>query len=163
MGSYDRKAVATLALSATGLVGIATYEGYSSVAYNDGAGVQTLGFGSTRGADGSPVQPGERTTPARALRQLKADADATERALVRCLGPVALAQPEWDAYVSLAYNIGVGAFCRSTLVKKLKQTPPDYAGACRELLRWDKAAGLRLAGLTKRRQAEYALCSKAGA
>lgn len=159
MGFNDRKSTAALVISAAGLLGIAAHEGYESVAYNDGAGVQTLGFGSTHHADGTPVKAGDRTTPVRALRQLKNDADATSQAMARCLGAVALAQNEWDAYVSLAYNIGAGAFCRSTLVAKLKQNPPDYAGACAQVLRWDRAAGLKLAGLTARRRAEYVLCS----
>lgn len=162
MTPVKRSLVGTLALSATGLVGIATYEGYSSSAYNDGAGVQTVGFGSTRTAGGQPVKAGDATTPVRALQQLKADADATQRALARCLGAVALSQGEWDAYTSLAYNIGAGAFCRSTLAAKLKQTPPDYAGACEQILRWDRAAGLQLAGLTARRKAEHAQCVGAG-
>jgi len=60
--------------------------------------------------------------------------------------------------VSWAYNVGAGAACRSTLVKKLKQTPPDYEGACRELLRWTYAGGRVLPGLVKRREKEYRMC-----
>jgi lysozyme len=54
--------------------------------------------------------------------------------------------------------VGTGAACSSTLVRKLRADPPDYPGACRELLRWDKQAGRVLAGLTRRRQAEYQTC-----
>ena len=43
---------------------------------------------------------------------------------------VPLHQHEWDAYVSWVYNVSTAAACRSTLVRKLKATPPDYAGAC---------------------------------
>ena len=67
-----------------------------------------------------------------------------------------LHQHEYDAFLSLAYNIGPGAFCGSTLVRKLNAE--DYAGACAEILRWDKAGGKTVAGLTKRRQAEYRQC-----
>jgi lysozyme len=58
--------------------------------------------------------------------------------------------------VSLSYNIGTGAFCNSTLVKKLRTY--DYEGACKEILRWDKFKGEPLKGLTHRRQREYKLC-----
>ncbi len=101
---------------------------------------------------------GQRTTPDRALVQLLADAQRHERELKACIGDVELHQHEWDAYVSWAFNIGTGAACRSTLVRKLKASPPDYAGACSELLRWNKQAGRVLPGLIKRRQAEYQLC-----
>jgi lysozyme len=57
--------------------------------------------------------------------------------------------------VSLAYNIGSGAFGQSTLLKK--HIAGDYAGAAREFAKWNKAAGQVLAGLTKRRAAEAAL------
>ena len=72
--------------------------------------------------------------------------------------PVPLHQHEWDAYVSWVYNVGTAAACRSTLVRKLKATPPDYAGACAELLKWDKFKGQALPGLTARRQQEHRAC-----
>ena len=71
---------------------------------------------------------------------------------------LALYPHEWDAFVSLAYNIGPAAFCGSTLAKKLRQTPPDYGGACDEILRWNRAGGQIMPGLVKRRQAEHRLC-----
>jgi lysozyme len=157
--SRIRIATASLAASAAVLVAIAVHEDYRGSAYlptpNDRP---TVGFGSTRRADGSPVRPGDTTTPVRALIHLHHDINATEAALHRCIGDVPLDQHEWDAYVSLAYNIGPTAFCSSTLVKKLKASPPDYAGACRQILRWDKQAGRVLPGLVKRREAEYRLC-----
>jgi lysozyme len=149
-----RTAVAALSLSAAALVGIAGWERYRADAYlptpDD---VPTIGWGSTAG-----VQIGQRTTPDRALVQLLADAQRHERELRACIGDVALHQHEWDAYVSWAFNVGTGAACRSTLVRKLKASPPDYAGACAELLRWNKQAGRVLPGLAKRRQAEHQLC-----
>lgn len=149
---------AALALSALGLTGIAVHEGYRGTAYNDGVGVQTVGFGTTTHEDGRPVRPGDRITPERALVRLAEHAAQTEQAMRDCIGPVPLYPHEWDAYVSLAYNIGPAAFCGSTLVRKLKQTPPDYAEACRQILRWNKAGGQVMAGLTTRRQAEYRQC-----
>lgn len=146
-----RVAVASLTLSAATLVGIALHEGYRDVAYlptpND---VPTIGFGTTEN-----VKMGDRTTPERALVRLLADASKFEQAVKRC-APVPMHSYEFQAYVSLTYNIGTGAFCRSTLVRKL--VAGDYEGACSEILKWDKQAGKTLPGLTKRRQAEYRQC-----
>ena len=68
---------------------------------------------------------------------------------------VDLTQNEFDALVSFIYNVGSGNFNNSTLVKKLNQS--DYDGAADEFLRWDKAGGEVLAGLTKRREQEREL------
>jgi len=147
-----RLPVAALVLSASTLVGIAGWEQYRADAYlPTPQDVPTIGWGSTVG-----VQLGQRTTPDRALVRLLADAQRHERELRACMGDVALYQHEWDAYVSWAYNVGPGAACKSSLVRKLKAG--DYSGACAELLRWDKQAGRTLPGLTKRRQAEFETC-----
>jgi lysozyme len=153
-----RMSIAGLGASAAVIAMIALHEGYSSRAYDDGVGVQTVGFGSTRHEDGRPVAPGDTVTPPRAVVMLALGADRIARELAACIGDVPLAPHEWDAFVSWAYNVGSGAACRSTLVARLRQQPPDYAGACRELLRWTRAGGRELPGLVKRRQAEYALC-----
>ncbi|MBD3816447.1 MAG: lysozyme [Halothiobacillus sp.] len=153
-----RAIVATLALSALGLTYIASDEGYQGTAYNDGGGVQTIGFGTTTHPDGSPVKRGEKTDPVRALIALQGHVTNTEAAMRQCIGDVPLYQHEWDAYVSLAYNIGTGAFCGSTLVKKLHESPPDYVGACAQIKRWNKDNGLVIPGLTKRREREYKQC-----
>ena len=142
---------ALLALSASALVGIAVHEGYRGEAYEPVKGdVPTIGFGTTEG-----VEMGDRTTPERALILLLKDANKFQNAVKRC-APVPMYQYEFDAYVSLTYNIGEGAFCRSTLVKKLNAG--DYGGACREIRKWDKFKGKPLPGLTKRRQEEYQKC-----
>lgn len=153
-----RMLVGGLGASAIAVAVIAGFEGYSGRAYDDGVGVHTVGFGTTRHPDGAPVRPGDSVTPQRAVVMLARDADRIAQELAACIGEVPLARHEWDAYVSWAYNVGSTAACGSTLVKRLKQTPPDYAGACRELLRWTRAGGRELPGLVKRRQAEYRLC-----
>lgn len=153
-----RMLVGGIGASAIAVAVIAGFEGYSGRAYDDGVGVQTIGFGTTRHPDGAPVRPGDSVTPQRAVVMLARDADRIAQELAACIGEVPLARHEWDAYVSWAYNVGSTAACGSTLVKRLKQTPPDYAGACRELLRWTRAGGRELPGLVKRRQAEYRLC-----
>lgn len=149
-----------LVLSAAGLIGIAVHEGYRENAYDDGVGVQTVGFGSTTRADGRKVARGDKMSVERALVRLGQDVDRMQREMKVCVGPVPLHQHEWDAYVSLAYNIGTGAFCRSTLVKRLKETPPKYDAACAEILKWNRAGGQVMAGLVKRRQDEFKLCTE---
>ncbi len=150
MSARQRIVVAALSLSAAGLIGIAQYEGYRGNAYDDGVGVKTIGFGTTGG-----VKPGDVIDPVRALVRLGADAAAVERQLAACIR-VPLYQHEWDAYVSWAYNVGTGAACGSTLVRKLNAG--DYVGACNELPRWNMAGGRVLPGLVKRRAQERALC-----
>lgn len=150
--ALTRTRITGLSLSAVALVAIANFEGFRDRAYDDGVGVQTIGYGTTEG-----VRPGDRITPERALIRLLADAEKHQREIAACLPGVELYQHEFDAYSSLAYNIGSGAFCHSTLAKKIRSG--DYEGACREILRWDYAGGKRLAGLTKRRQAEFKTCT----
>ena len=157
MTTKSRVSIAALALSAAGLVGIIQHEGYKSAAYIPVPGdVPTIGHGTTRYEDGSAVKMGDRVTPERAQVLLRNDASTFERAVKRC-APVPMHQHEYDAFVSLAYNIGENAFCKSTLVRKLNAG--DYAGACREILKWDKFRGQPLRGLTMRRQAEYQQCT----
>ena len=151
MANLTRTRIAGLSLSAAALVAIAGFEGFRDRAYDDGVGVQTIGYGTTEG-----VKPGDRITPERALVRLLGDADRMQRELRSCIGDVPMFQHEWDSVTSWAYNVGTGAACKSSLVRKLKAG--DYPGACAELLRWDYAGGKRLAGLTKRRQAEYQQC-----
>lgn len=148
---HPRLAIAVLSLSASTLVGIALHEGYRDAAYTPVKGdVPTIGFGTTQG-----VNPGDKITVERALIRLLADAGKFEQAVKRC-APVPMHPHEFSAFVSLTYNIGEGAFCRSTLARKLNAG--DYTGACAEILRWDKFKGQALPGLTKRRQQEYAQC-----
>lgn len=149
-GKNIRLGIGALGISATVLVSIALHEGYREKAYQDAVGVATVGYGETTG-----VRMGDRTTPERALVQLLKSTEKHAGAIRQCI-KVPLYQHEFDAYVSLAYNIGPGNFCRSTLVKKLNAG--DYTGACQEIKRWNKAGGKVLAGLTKRRQKEYRLC-----
>lgn len=146
-----RMKLASLALSASALVGLAVFEGYKDRAYIPIPGdVPTLGFGTTDG-----VKMGDKIDPVTALQRKLADIQKFEGAVKQCV-KVPLHQHEYDAYLQLSYNIGSGAFCRSTLVKKLNSG--DYAGACKEILRWNRASGRVVPGLTKRREAEYKTC-----
>lgn len=146
-----RRLIATISLSAAALVGIVASEGYTDRAVIPVPGdVPTIGFGTTEG-----VKMGDTTTPPKALARALQDVGRYEGALKACV-KVPLHQYEYDAYVSLAYNIGSRAFCGSTLARKLNEG--DYPGACLEILRWDRFKGQRLRGLTTRREREYRQC-----
>lgn len=147
----QRTNVAALVLSAAAIIGIVVHEGYSDTAYIPVAGdVPTIGFGTTTG-----VKLGDKITPVKALERALTDVNAFEAALKSCV-KVPLHQYEYDAYVSLSYNIGSKAFCSSTLVKFLNEG--NYDEACKQILRWDKFRGKPLKGLTIRRQSEYRQC-----
>ena len=148
---FKRQDIAAISLSATALVAIVLHEGYKDNAYIPLAGdIPTIGFGTTSG-----VKLGDRTTPEKALQMAIRDVQTYEGAVKSCV-KVPLFQNEYDAFISLSYNIGTGAFCKSTLVKKLNAG--DYEGACKQILRWDQFNGKPLSGLTKRRQEEYQKC-----
>lgn len=146
-----RSSIAALSLSAAALVGLAVHEGYREAAYIPVPGdVATIGFGTTEN-----VRLGDKTDPVSALQKKLEDIEKFEASIRACV-TVPLQQNEFDAYLSLSYNIGASAFCGSTLVKKLNAG--DYAGACDQILRWDKFKGSALKGLTIRREAEYKKC-----
>jgi len=147
----DRKPAAAIIASAAVLVGVAVHEGYSGTAYQDVGGVYTVGYGQ---ADG--VKKGDKTDPVRALVKLEESLDEHAKGMVKCIH-VPISQGEYDSYLDFTYNVGVSAFCHSTLNKKLNSN--DYDGACKELLKWDTAGGKVVPGLLKRRQEEYEKCS----
>jgi lysozyme len=164
---HPRTAIAGLVFSAAGLIGLAVSEGYRDTAYIPTKGdVPTLGFGSTTRLDGTPVQMGDRTDPVQALQRKARDIEKFEGALKTCVR-VPLYQAEYDVYVDLAYNIGSGAFCSSTIVKRLNAQ--DYTGACDAILMWRRVAaqdcsepGNRICwGLWERRKAAHAKCMEA--
>lgn len=147
----NRRNISALALSAAALVGLVMSEGYTDRAVIPIPGdVPTIGFGSTHG-----VKLGDTTTPPKALGRALQDVQKFEGAVKKCV-TAPLHQYEYDAYIQLSYNIGEGAFCNSTLVRKVNAL--DYEGGCREILRWDRAGGRQVPGLTKRREAEYRQC-----
>lgn len=140
-----------LRLSAVALVSLALYEGYTNTAIQPLPGDKwTYGFGTT-----DNVKKGDAITPPKALERKLADIEKFEKALKQCV-TVPLHQYEYDAYISLSYNIGSTAFCTSTLVGMLNKG--EYAKACEQILRWDKFKGTAVKGLTTRRQAEYKKC-----
>ncbi len=151
MTTTARLPLALLAFSAAGLIALAVREDYVGEAMIPIPGdVPTIGFGETEG-----VKMGDRTTPVKALQRLAISVSGRERSMKRCM-KVDLHPYEYDAYILLGYNIGVPAFCSSTLVKKLHAE--DYAGACEEIPRWNKVKGRVVRGLTNARQVEYKMC-----
>lgn len=138
-----------------GLNLIKEFEGCKLSAYQCPAGIWTIGIGSTHYGDGTPVTK-NRTLPTEkaAIALLAATIGQYEKA-VNAMG-VELTQNEFDALVCLCYNIGAGNFLKSTLVKMLK-AGDDKAEIAQQFLRWDKAGGKSLAGLTRRRNAEAEL------
>jgi len=136
-------------ISQTGIDLIKYYEGCKLKAYQDNVGVWTIGYGHTRIArSGWVISQNE------AEELLKTDLLHSE-ALIRGLG-LELGQNQFDALVSLVYNIGIGNLRRSTLLKILRLDPNDFSLAY-EFPKWRKAGGKILPGLEKRRKAEAKL------
>lgn len=140
-------------ISQEGLDLIKSFEGLRLKAYKDSVGVLTLGYGHTNAAGPPLVKSGMRITKEQAERILEEDLSQYEKA-VEASVHTALNNNEYAALVSLCYNIGPGNFKKSTLVKHLNDGDRDVRG---EFLKWARAGGKVLPGLTRRRQAEYLL------
>lgn len=132
-----------------GLDLIKSFEGCKLDAYKDAVGVVTIGYGHTKTA-----QMGQRITQAQADDLLRSDIATFESAVTAAVA-VLINQNQFDALVCFAFNVGAGALRGSTLLKKLNAG--DYQGAANEFLKWDKADGKVLAGLTRRRKSERLL------
>lgn len=143
--------------STDGLKLIKDFEGERLQAYLCPAGVWTIGYGHTDAAGPPKVVPGMVITKREAEDILRKDLIKYEVAVERAV-TVFLKPNQFDALVSFCYNIGPGAFSKSTLVKKLNRG--DYGSVPGELMKWNKAGGKELAGLTRRRRAEAALWRK---
>jgi len=143
-----KKAIAAASVAAAMSV-VAYFEGYRPVAYLDPVSVPTICYGHT-----ATARIGQTKTQAECDELLKADLGEALEAVDRQLPnapPLTRA-----AFGSFVYNVGAGAFNRSTLLRKAKAG--DWAGACNELTRWVYAGGRQLPGLVARRQAERELC-----
>jgi lysozyme len=113
-------------------------------------GQLTIGYGHT----GPDVRPGALITEAEAEALLRADLAASERAVGRLI-QVPLSQAQFDALVSLVFNIGAAAFSASTLRRRLNAK--DFTTAAGEFYRWRFDNGVELLGLARRRVAEMQL------
>ncbi|ELP5716667.1 lysozyme [Enterobacter asburiae] len=140
--------------SEKGIALIKQFEGCQLTAYQDSVGVGTIGYGWTQPVDGKPIRAGMTIKQETAERLLKTGLVSYESDVSR-LVKVEMTQGQFDALVSFAYNLGSRSLSTSTLLRKLNAG--DYAGAADEFLRWNKAGGKVLNGLTRRREAERAL------
>lgn len=138
--------------SAAGIDLIKTYEGLSLTPYKCPAGVMTIGYGHT----GVAARKGLTITKDDADLLLKEDLIYFERKIDELINPT-LTQGEFDALVSFTFNVGVGALAESTLRKRLNNGEDPLSVIEEELPRWNKAGGLELSGLAKRRAAEVKL------
>ncbi|HDS7330458.1 TPA: lysozyme [Enterobacter kobei] len=137
-----------------GIALIKQFEGCRLTAYQDSVGVWTIGYGWTQPVDGKPIRAGMTIKQETAERLLKTGLVIYESDVSR-LVKVGLTQGQFDALVSFTYNLGSRSLSTSTLLRKLNAG--DYAGAADEFLRWNKAGGKVMNGLTRRREAERAL------
>ena len=143
-----------MAVSAKGIDLICSFEGLRLTAYDDGVGVWTIGFGTIKYPNGVRVKRGDTCTLEQAKSYMKHDLIEFEHT-VNSLVKVPLNQNQFDALVSLTYNIGSGAFKGSTLLKKLNLS--DYKGAADQFDVWVNAGGKRMQGLANRRAKEKSL------
>lgn len=132
---------------------IASFEGFREKAYKCPAGVWTIGYGSTYYEDGTRVKEGDTITKAKAMELLR-DMVLNFKAGVIKLVPPTLPSKSIDALTSFAYNCGIAALTKSTLLKKIKADKNDIEGITAEFMKWNKANGKVLSGLTKRRKIE---------
>ena len=160
LANHARTAVALLVLAASTLVGIAVHEGYREEAYIPVSGdVPTIGFGTTSG-----VRMGDKTTPVRSLVRLLDEIEDVYAAGVKRCVKVPLYQHEYEAFVSLAYSVGVPTFCRKALPGKRPNlidliNAERYEEACARIEAFKYGPGRKiLPGLVRRRAEERALC-----
>ena len=125
------------------------WEGCKLVAYQDSVGVWTIGYGHTVN-----VHEGDTCTQEQADKWIADDVDERWHAIDQFIRAT-LAEHEMAAIVSLAFNVGVSAVAKSTLLSRVNNG--DFGSAADEFLRWNRAGGKIVPGLTKRRQAERAM------
>ena len=142
-------------ISEKGLSMIERFEGCLLKASNKLDGVWTIGYGQTGSYYGKRVRRGMTTTKALAHAWLRDHSIKTYETAVAKAVKVPINQNQFDALVSFAYNVGVGALKQSTALRKLNAG--DYAGAADALTMWTKCNGKVLAGLVRRRKEERAL------
>lgn len=150
--NYKHKLIAAIGAAATALVVplVARYEGTVQRTYRDPIGIITACTGHT----GPALRMGQTFTRQQCEAMLYQDLAQHANALGCITQP--LTDGQRAAFLSFAFNVGEGAFCQSTLVRKANAG--DLQGACAELSRWTYAGGKQLPGLVQRRAAERQLC-----
>lgn len=141
----------SMTVDSAGVDLIGQFEGLRLNAYDDGVGVWTIGWGTTVYPNGQKVKKGDKITLDQAKQYKAHDLVKFEKAVNDAV-KVSLNQNQFNALVSLAYNIGVSAFTNSTLLKRLNEG--DYKAAADQFLVWVNAGGKRMQGLVNRRNKE---------
>jgi lysozyme len=136
---------------------IKRFEGCKLTAYLCPAGVPTIGYGTIRYSNGEKVKEGDVISSQKALQELTHEINKKAEGVTKLTKSVLLSSNQFDALVSFAYNLGLGALEDSTLLKRVKANPndPDIRN---QFMKWNKARvnGVlkELAGLTRRRKEE---------
>lgn len=135
---------------------IAQFEGLRLRAYQDTGNIWTIGYGTTINPEtGLPIKRGDVITKDQALAWLRINIAGLERQIKR-LVKVPITANQLTALTSLAYNIGIGAFSRSTLLRMVNNRADKNLIAA-QFIRWNKVKGQEVPGLTRRRQLEAEL------
>ena len=141
------KAAGWLAIAA---FSVAAYEGLELLAYPDVGGVPTICYGETQG-----VKLGQAATKAECDEKLSRRLVEFNAGVNSCV-KTELPDTRRAAFVSLAYNIGIASFCKSTVVRRINAG--DVPGSCESMLMWNKVKGVTWQGLTNRRKKERDMC-----
>jgi len=132
-------------------------EGLRLKAYRDSAGIWTIGYGSIIYDDQRPVKKGDVITQQRADQLIEKEISSKSAKVNAALGNTRVNQNQFNALLSFAYNVGVGALLSSTLLKRVRENPADPK-IRNAFMMWNKAHVngrlVAVRGLTKRRAAE---------
>lgn len=155
MASQSPRSLAALMGSAAAagvlLTTLAQFEGKRNVAYRDIAGIPTVCYGDTQ-----DVIAGRRYTDAECDARLEKQAATHVAGVLQCTKILASHPRILIAAGSLAYNIGVANYCRSTAARRF--SAGDFARGCDAILMWNKVGTRVVPGLARRRQAERRIC-----
>lgn len=135
---------------------IKKFEGYSDRPYKCPAGISTIGYGNTYYPNGTKVKITDKQITREYANEILAHTADEFAADVLKLVKSKISVNQLNALTAFAYNVGMGNFQKSTLLKLVNVNPND-AMIAKEFLKWNKAAGKELNGLTNRRIAESAL------
>lgn len=145
-------------LDSNGYKLIQGFEGLKLNAYKDSAGIPTIGYGNITYIDGTKVKMGDKINQENADKTFQYYADKFANQ-VDAVVTATVNQNQFNALVSLAYNIGIGAFSKSTLLKKVNSNSCDTSIKT-EFMKWVNAGGKKIQGLVNRRAKEAELYFK---
>lgn len=144
-------------ISNNGLNLVKQFEAFRSTMYLDAVGLKTTGYGTLIDTKEEQYLINKKITEAEATDLLELDMAKFEKA-INNLVKVELTQNQFDALCSFTYNVGISNFKNSTLLKMINEG--KIKESADQFLRWNKAGGKVLSGLTSRRQKEMELFLK---